>query len=66
MGDTERPDRRGTVWDWPVPIMLVLGGAILWKVLAGQGDLPVGALLGLLVAALIWMIRRGSLSPRRR
>lgn len=49
-----------------MPIMLVLGGAILWKVLAGQGDLPVGALLGLLVAALIWMIRRGSLSPRRR
>lgn len=59
MDDKGRPDRRGTIWDWPVPAMLIC--AVLLAVTRG----PVYFLL-ICFFAVVLMARRGVFSPRDR
>jgi hypothetical protein len=61
---TKPVDRRGTVWDWPVPVM-VLGTLLL--LYSGSKSAPFGVLIALVVVAfgaVTLLARRGSFRPR--
>jgi hypothetical protein len=65
MSEREHADRRGTVWDWPVPVMIA--GALLLLVSLSNGAAG-GMLISLLVVAfglVTWLARRGTFTPRR-
>jgi hypothetical protein len=61
---TDKTDRHGTVWDWPVPVMIA---GVLLCLLAVSNGAGLGVLVGLLVAGfglVALLARRGSFSPR--
>lgn len=61
----EKPDRRGTFWDWPVGV--IVAGVVLLFVAGGNGA-TAGLVIALVVIALgavTLMARRGVFSPRR-
>ena len=62
---SEQTDRRGTVWDWPVPVMIAGALLLLVSLSNGAGG---GALISLLMVAfglVTWLARRGAFTPRR-
>ena len=66
MSGREQTDRRGTVWDWPVPVMIAGALLLLVSLSNGAGG---GMLISLMVVALglvTWLARRGAFTPRRR
>jgi hypothetical protein len=64
-GEKTKPvDRRGTFWDWPVPVMIV--GALLLFYAAAKAA-TAGMLIALFVVtfgAVTLLARRGSFRPR--
>lgn len=65
MTEDKKPvDRRGTFWDWPVPIML-LAAVLGFFVLASGGTPNLLLFLIFFAALLAWLARRGVFSPRK-
>lgn len=65
MDEQQKPDRRGTFWDWPTG--WALAGLFLMAVSAVNAA-PGGMLVGLLLAGAgvaLWLARAGAFSPRR-
>jgi len=61
----DKPDRRGTFWDWPVPVAFL---GLLLVLLAASNGKAAGVLLGLVIGlfGLVTVLaRRGTFSARR-
>ena len=60
MTEEGRTNRAGTMWDWPVAVILI--GLLL---LLFAGGARVGAVLLLVFGVVALLIRRGAFTPRR-
>jgi hypothetical protein len=64
MGEGRKPDKRGTIWDWPVAV--IVGGLALLVVVSKNGQPTILVWLIIGFGALAQMIRAGAFTPRGR